>query len=81
MADAAGEAGEPPLRVAFDRRLNLEFHSARITSNGGLLVYREHGRYVVLRLAEVAVPRAPLFAADPAARRPAARTAPAGGMT
>jgi hypothetical protein len=41
MADAAGEAREPPLRVAFDRRLKLEFHGASITSDGGLLAYRE----------------------------------------
>ena len=41
MADATGEARQPPLRVAFDRRLKLEFHGARITSDGGLLAYRE----------------------------------------
>jgi hypothetical protein len=41
MADATGEAKEPPLRVTFDRRVKLEFHSARITSDAGLLAYRE----------------------------------------
>jgi Transposase DDE domain group 1 len=40
MADATGERQES-LRVAFDRRIKLEFHGARITSDGGLLAYRD----------------------------------------
>jgi hypothetical protein len=32
MANAAGETRKP-LRVAFDRRLKLEFHGGRITSD------------------------------------------------
>jgi hypothetical protein len=38
---ATGEAKEPPLRPVFDRRIKLEFHGARISSDGGLLAYRE----------------------------------------
>ena len=34
MADATGEANKA-LRVAFDRRVKLEFHGAGIPSDGG----------------------------------------------
>jgi hypothetical protein len=36
-----GEAKELPLRPVFGRRIKLEFHGARITSDGGLLAYHE----------------------------------------
>src|SRR5919202_3308631 len=41
MDGAAGEASDAALRVSFDPRLKLEFHGSKVTSDAGLLPFRD----------------------------------------
>src|SRR3954466_8302432 len=41
MDGAAGEASDAALRVTFDPRLKLEFHGSKVTSDAGLLAFRD----------------------------------------
>src|SRR3954449_11586626 len=41
MGGAVGEEDKAALRITFDPRLKLEFHGSRVTSDAGLLPFRD----------------------------------------
>jgi hypothetical protein len=48
QAGVAGESVSAPFRVGFDRRLELQFHGTKQSSDGGFIVFGELGEAIGL---------------------------------